>query len=393
MPSKVSREETPVFAVLRFMNGPLLGCEYGLEPGKTLFVVGSVGDLIVGEVIPEFPENTVVVPMPQGGINFEVIIDSGAADGFLLRVLTDAPEDRCHLFQDSCTAGDTRFLVRRRDDDWRVSLIESQAPLAIKVDKKVSSLAFIYWLSGLAALFSLVFASTAIWKSSKGDVLSTRVSAAIAGSIGKYQILRGHDDVEYVFAGSERDMAWGRQALIRADLYSRVTVSTLRREESRIVDLLRVTYPTLAFHRLRMEELTQPILMLSQNRTILTNEARGVLIEQIKRWMPYAETVVLDNWDDTTLEQQAGSGLDRLGISYSRARDNSRITFVAQGELTDVDLLNLQKYTKAFYRDFGSEYVHFTVELKDELLKNKSFKYGRNGYVKVTPKHWFFPNG
>ena len=106
--------------------------------------------------------------------------------------------------------------------------------------------------------------------------------------------------------------------------------------------------------------------------------------------MPYSEMVIVDKWDDAMLEQQARTGLDLIGITYLPKFDDHRITFLIQGDLTDVELLNLQKFTHNFYQYFGTEYIHFSVDLDDDWLKGKSFKYNGNGYVKLAPKHWFF---
>ncbi|WP_306461289.1 PrgH/EprH family type III secretion apparatus protein, partial [Pseudomonas fluorescens] len=44
-----------------------------------------------------------------------------------------------------------------------------------------------------------------------------------------------------------------------------------------------------------------------------------------------------------------------------------------------------------FNQQWGERYVHFAIELKDDWLKGKSFQYGPQGYVKMTPSSWYFP--
>ena len=43
------------------------------------------------------------------------------------------------------------------------------------------------------------------------------------------------------------------------------------------------------------------------------------------------------------------------------------------------------------YLQWGDRYVHFAIELKDDWMKGKSFQYGADGYIKMTPSSWYFP--
>ncbi|MEB0010305.1 PrgH/EprH family type III secretion apparatus protein [Glaciimonas sp. Gout2] len=389
MSSKLNAEKISEVAVLRFLNGPFHGCEYSLAEGRTLFVVGAMQDLIVCEVMPEFSNNTVVVPMPKGGINFEIILSSKVSDGFLFRILDDTSEDQQQLFQDACSAGTVRFSVRPPGVEWVNSIQKNKLLVEVAVDKK-SLLSTISWVGGLAVLFFIMTLIIVTRKSFKEDEYVTEVTSAISGSISEYKILKGRDSIVYVFANSDRDLAWGRQALIRRGLSDKVKISSLRLEESRINKLLQSTYPNLAFHRLNLDEVAKPVLMLSAERTTLTSEIRTILIERMMHWMPYSDMIILDKWDDAMIEKQARTGLDRIGITYLSKHDDRRITFLTKGDLTDVELLNLQRFTHNFYQYFGVEYVHFSVDLEDDWLKNKSFKYNGNDYVKMTSKHWLF---
>ncbi|KAF3999345.1 PrgH/EprH family type III secretion apparatus protein [Glaciimonas immobilis] len=376
---------------MRLLSGPLRGCEYSLEEGSTLFVVGFVEDLVASEVVPELPHNTVVVPMPKGGINFEIIHDGSVGDGFVLRLLGDTVEVQCRNYQEICIAGNVQFSVKQPADDWNRSIFDALSPALIAKKNSLSIPATRWGVGGAVALLITISIAIFIWSQNNNDKRTADVASVISGSLDDYQLAKGSDGNMYVFAENERDMAWGRQALLREGMSNTVKIASVKSEEARINQLLQATYPTLAFHRLKLDVATRPVLILSDERAMLAGESRRMLIGQMMRWMPYVETVIIDQWQDAMLEQKARAGLDRLGITYSSARDHGRLTLVTQGGLTDVDLLNLQKFTRNYYEKFGSRYVHFSVELKDDLLKDKSFKYGSHGYIKMTPRHWLFP--
>jgi len=78
-------------------------------------------------------------------------------------------------------------------------------------------------------------------------------------------------------------------------------------------------------------------------------------------------------------------------LPYHRSAQANSITFTVQGALADTELQAVRDYVSGFYRQWGDRYVHFEIELHDDWLKGKSFQYGPQGYIKMTPSSWYFP--
>ncbi len=91
------------------------------------------------------------------------------------------------------------------------------------------------------------------------------------------------------------------------------------------------------------------------------------------------------------LKNQAKTRLDRLGITYKTDVQPASVNYIVDGGINDVSLSQVKAMSDAFYQDYGTNYIHFAVELKDDWLKGKSFKYGPQGYVKMGKQHWYFP--
>jgi hypothetical protein len=54
-------------------------------------------------------------------------------------------------------------------------------------------------------------------------------------------------------------------------------------------------------------------------------------------------------------------------------------------------LQKIRGFVETFYRQWGTHYVHYLVEMEDDLRKGKSFEYGAMGsYIKTAPSHWDF---
>ncbi|MFC6841808.1 PrgH/EprH family type III secretion apparatus protein [Xanthomonas theicola] len=393
-------EHQHVKAVLRLLNGPLCGCEYRLGDGATLVVAAAASALLGSSgtqgggapaQMPDFPENAIVVAM-EGGRNFEIVIDDNARDGFWLRVLEPRLEERAQAYQKVCRVGALAFAVRPAQADWAPG-ISSGMPASCaegrRPPRRGTRLAKTQF--GAIAALALLALGLALWMMLKDDTRVASVAATVAGSSDQYRLLKGRDGAIHLFARSERDASWARQALAREGLAGSARVSTARAEEARLTKLLVETYPVVAFLRLKLDDPRKPVLVLSRQRGWIDGRTRQALTASLKAWMPYAQDIGIASWSDAMLDERARTGLDLLGIRYERVGNAGSVTYTVQSGLDDIELARLQEFTENFYRDFGARYVYFSVSLKDDWLKGKSFKYGAAGYVKLTPQHWFFP--
>jgi type III secretion system PrgH/EprH family protein len=385
------RDEAVECAVLRLLSGPLRGCEYALAEGRTLVVVGAPSELVGQGEHVDFPERTIVLPM-EGAGNFEILIYADARSDYRLRTLHPQLEERTQAFQQVCRVGSLDFVVRPAGSEWEPDIVEAKGRTDAAVAKSRRQIRLLTVLAGFVALVVLLVAGLTYWAHVQGERRVADVAAVVAGASSQYRLLKGRGDLIHLFAQNERDALWARQALTREGMAASAQVATLWGEEQRVSKLLQENYPAVAFHRLKLDDPARPMLILSWERTRLNKQVRQSLQGSLLGWMPYAQGVDMLNWSDELVDDQARSGLDRLGISYQRHSNVGSVTYVIASELSDVDLARLQQFTEVFYRDYGHRYVHFSVVLKDEKFKDKSFKYGGSAYFKLAQQHWFFPH-
>ena len=400
MTSSIETEGPDAKAVLRLLNGPLCGCEYHLRDGATLVVAGAANDLLGspetqdGEQpasMPVFPEHTIVVPM-EGGRNFEVIIDDNARDGFRLRTLDPEVEESVQDYQEICHVGTLAFAVRPPHEEWADGIVNAlPTPPIEENDRRRRVIWFAKILVGVIAVFALTASGLYLWNKFKSDKRVADAASVIAGATEQYRVLNGRDGAIYIFAKNERDASWARQAMSRQGMIGSARISTLRFEEARINQLLQASFPSLAFHRLKLGDPEKPVLVLSQERGQISSQMRKSLTASLNDWMPYAQSIDIISWSDAMLDAQAKRGLDQIGVDYERVANAGSVTYTVQKGLSDIDLARLQEFTEGFYRDFGTRFIYFSVALKDDPFKGKSYKYGGPGYIKLTQHHWFFP--
>jgi type III secretion system PrgH/EprH family protein len=338
-----SEMESPSgWAILRLLSGPLRGCEYRLTDSTTLVVTENVDALVGrggGVGVPEFPGNSIVIPM-MGGCNFEIFRDENLTDGFHLFVLEDVVEERVCHYLDECRVGLLSFSVRPDGMAWSSSFDPDQS---LSQAKKSDARSRMMWsrmmpaVLGSLVLFFFVGASFFLLKKFGEDRHVAEVSALIDGSVEPYRLAHGRDGLVYVFAENERDASWARQVLTREKMNKYTRVSTVKEEEARLDRLLFEKYPSLAFYRLRLTDPVNPTILLSKERSQLGDKEGQEVVASLITWMPYAEKIVKALWSDSLLDDRAKGGLDRMHLAYDRSDSVGSVTYRIQGDLSDSD--------------------------------------------------------
>ncbi|AXE31876.1 type III secretion system protein PrgH [Chromobacterium phragmitis] len=378
--------------VVRLLNSPLRGCEFTLQPGKTLFLVGPEAALIADGLPPVLPADTLFVPLAEGGVNFEVLLEDGASR---LRILGEPVVECDAPFNQALTIGALRLAMRPQHLPWQPEVlsgfdIQPAEPPAPSAERPMARAR--YGAFGFAALLAIALLSAGmhwLWNSPQRQM--AELSALLGDNGKRFQVMTGRDGVYYIAAADARDGVWARQSLLRGDFSEPVQVLEPVSEGARVSRWLADSRPELAFYRLLLDDPRQPQLWVSMQRSPLSDAEKQKLASQLGELMPYSDKVSIVPVDDELAAKQAEEGLSRQALPFTRNDQRDSVTFVIAGALDDGELQRARQFVDGYYRQWGARYVQFAVELKDDLLKGHSFQYGRQGYVKLSNGHWFFP--
>jgi type III secretion system PrgH/EprH family protein len=354
-----------------------------------LFIVAPV-DLLGKSTSPtSVPPGAIFIPLDQGGCNFEVLLDVAVPDGVTIRRLDEPAEARFCPFQRSESVGALQIALRAQDQDWSPESLGMQPPPALQDDtRRWARSSLVNWLGGGVVLGGLI-ASFGLW-SLPEPTPDADVRALIAGVSAEVEVVNGRDQVTYVFVSSERDAGWSRQVLMRNNLVSGKVL--VRDQERRRLEQLLVDHdPQLAWHALDLKDPSLPRLLISAQRNLLTPQMQTRLVNALLESAPYARDVAVQVQDDTLLANLAQEGLQRLSLVFSRVEHGDSVTFAIEGNVQDSELAAVRRYVDGFYQQWGDRYVHFAIDLKDDVLKGKSFQNGPQGYIKMTSSSWHFP--
>ncbi|ECG8591050.1 PrgH/EprH family type III secretion inner membrane ring protein [Salmonella enterica subsp. salamae] len=389
---ETSKEKTitsPGPYLVRLLNSSLNGCEFPLLTGRTLFVVGQSDVLTASGQLPDLPADSFFIPLEQGGINFEIQLDADASEIILHELREGNTHSRPVELNTPIQVGELLILVRPECEPWAPTQSE-KSDVAIKKKEPRYKNGIV---TALACFVILGIGTVGtIWILNSPQRQAAELDSLLGQEKERFQVLPGRDKILYVSAQNERDTLWARQVLARGDYDKNARVINENEENKRISLWLDIYYPQLAYYRLHFDDPRKPVFWLSRQRNDMSKKEIAVLRKKLTSLMPYADSINITLMNDATAAGQAEAGLKQLALPYSRKNHKGGVTFIIQGALDDVEILRARQFVDSYYQTWGGRYVQFAIELKDDWLKGRSFQYGAEGYIKMSPGHWYFPS-
>lgn len=375
--------------VVRLLNSVLRGCEFRLnEP--TLFVFSADENVVLQQHSSILPDNVIYIPMAGENTNFELIPPADNRDSLLVRELSE-PEvvEKTVPLQQVVEIGNLIFAVRHQHMCWDKAILDYQVaenkprPNPLRKTRNL-------WPALLSTLLIVSAAGGGWYYLNQQQRQINEISALIGKGAGDYVISVGRDNVNYVIVADKEAMNWTRQAFIKSPPSGKVKVINSSDEAERIASWLVQHRPAVKFHRVDFSQPRRPVLWLSQERSRLTPQEESALRAVLLEQLPWAKNIAFSGIGDHQIAADAENGLARIAQYFNKSSEKDSVTYLIRGEFNDAELEALRKFVTDFYQRWGNSYVNFAIELQDDPLKDKSFKYGDQGYIKLKPGHWFF---
>lgn len=383
--------------VIRLLNSPLRGCEFPLALGRTLFIVSNESELINFGLVPELPLDTIYIPLDEGGVNFEIIVNKDAdvdKDKILLSELSesDSSIDHTIYFNTPMKIGELNIAIRPENEEWSSEVLsEKEQKDNLKRMPKKCSFKLLRKVAFCSVLVVGIFVATYwIWNAPQRQV--AELNSLLGVEKQHFQVLLGRDNIFYIVAKDERRHLWARQVIARGGYEKEALVVDNENENKRLSEWLSNNYPAMPFYRLHLNNPKKPQFWISRQRTSLDPEQRKKLIAELMKVFPYAESIDIVSIDDNVAISQAENGLKLQALPYTINKGAQNFTFLIKGSLDDGEILRTRQFINEYTQKWGNNYVQFAIELKDDWLKGRSFQYGSEGYIKKNSSHWYYPS-
>lgn len=382
---------------LRLLNGMLSGVEFSLQAERTVFIIGESSDHSASAAdggVQAQADNCIYIPAETAGGSF-AIQRSAAPGDFSIEFLTSPTRSEAGRFQTPCAVGPLRFAVKPGADSWSDAVLNFNQQLPhggarSGMPLKTRGSLWLKALLSLVLISLLLAAGVALWPAPDARHDLQALNAMLQAPGHHFQVRQGRDRVFYVLADNEVDTAWGQQQVMRSGFDQPVRVLSVALEQARIGRWL--DQQQVGYFVLRLTSMAKPTLVLSLERNPADAASLRALQQNLLGLMPYAEKLELQRQSDLQVIAEAESRLGKLALSYSReGTPENGLVYVLKGEIDDGTLSQLRQQIGSFEQAYGERYVRFVLQQREDWLKGKSYKYGVDGYVQLSPRHWYFP--
>jgi type III secretion system PrgH/EprH family protein len=390
--------------VFKVLSGSMNGIEFSLGSHAYFMCTSAAaeGQENLARSL-EHAERTLYLPTTGAGHNFVVnLADQVTEEEFVVTVsYPDRQDTLTFAFNTICQVEGTYFALKREGEAWSEDVIKGVLPTATTTETEKVSNQTVAKSSGwkyqwvIATILIILLAGaggTMAWfkyGAAPGPDSATTMLKQLGNNAG-YSVQLGRDKTYYLFAQNNQLADWARRSMTRVHSTDAWKIVTPQEEETRLVRILDREH--IAYFTIRLNDLHAPTLVLSSTR----NATDPVTLKQIKKVLldgtPYAEKINIELKSDQDVLRLAEEGLVALGFDYQMTQSDSGVTLSTSMSSGDSRMAELNRFVAQFYRLWGRHYVHFSVELRDDALKEKSFKYGQDGYVNMGKSHWLFNN-
>lgn len=376
---------------LRLLNGVLNGCEFTIESSRAMVIACNS---LPGEslaTLNDLPADTIFLPINEHGVNFELVFDDNSE--FLIRELNESSTfERSGKYNAIMEVGELQFALKKSDEEWDESILQIKSSKIIKKNSFLSPKKkhyIVVYVTVATLLMGVLTISVNVYNNESNYM--RRLSQILANR--ELLFSDGRDHILYVIAKNHRKAIWANQVVERGDFSTaRVKIISPEHEIERVNLWLADNYPDLQYFRMQLGDSLIPILLLSRQRNILTEEEKEHLRKRLMNYLPYAKYLSIIEVDDFQLVKDAEQGLSSLGVKYNINKSGNHYSYNIKGELSDTQFIKVKYFINEFYRKWGGNFIVFNVSLGTDSLKNKSFSTGDVSFIKNSSIDWDFSN-
>lgn len=390
---------------LKILFGPMFGCELNLPADDYFFNIHPQikqnhigGDMQEGVTnMASFACKTLYIPCEVDSENLRISltekVEIDGKHGYQVDILGPdnigiAIIEENVFFQH----GSIRLALKKCHEEWSDEISTynwtkasppyfSDTLLEKTHNKKTKKYSFFFLT--LALFFVFIYIAWYDYWQRPSHVAS--LNTILAGSPAPLKIIKSDNKI-YVFGEGYQEMTWLHDVLYKLNETTNVTpIWTTRTRKEVIKKLHNKGFPVLQL------DLTLPEFPQLYTYRKLDNEQKAALKTEAHQSLPYAKRIDIFFKDKESLVKQAQHGLERFQILYRCVTTDSGFALIIKDDLSDSAINSLNTFITDFYNQWGDQIVSFSVNMNENILKDKSYLNAKEGYLFISPKHWYFP--
>lgn len=283
------------------------------------------------------------------------------------------------------------FALKKSSENWSENLLSHEKIVTTtneipKAGTNITLNKNNLLLSISLAILFIFSAACFLFYNNRADHQIVSLQESLSSAPGEFHIIPGNEGKVYIFTYVHQTLAWINQALYKLNRQADVTVLSEKKSREDILNLLlKNGIPVL---NINLKNPTTPLISLYDQGNQISSE---VMISAFREVLPFVQKIEITRYEKQDVISQARQGLDKLHVFYREVETTKGYSFIIHGAINDSTLSSLKKFISEYRKDWGSNLVNFSVNLNDDLLKDKSYLDAKNGYLFLNPNHWYFP--
>ncbi|MCW2474868.1 PrgH/EprH family type III secretion apparatus protein [Candidatus Symbiopectobacterium sp. NZEC151] len=391
---------------LKILFGPMYGCELNLPVDNYFFNIhpeikqsSTGGDMQEGVAnMASFACKTLYIPCEVDSDNLRLYLteklEIDGKSGYQVDIL--GPDNsQTVLIEENVffQQGNIRLALKKNHDKWSDEISTSNwvkanqtlslSDASLRRAKKDNLKTYSYSLLILTIFCICTYIAWYNYSQQSSQIVS--LNAVLAGSPAPLKIIKSDNQI-YVFGEGYQEIAWLHDVLYKLNETTKVTpIWTSRTRKEVIKKLHNKGFPILQL------DLTLPEFPQLYTYRKLDNEQETSLKTQAHQSLPYAKRIDVFFRDKESLVKQAQHGLERIQILYRCVTTDNGFALIIRDDLSDSAINALNIFITDFYNQWGDQIVSFSINMNENILKDKSYLNAKEGYLFISPTHWYFP--
>lgn len=391
---------------LKILFGPMFGCELNLPADNYFFNIhpqikqSNIDDDVQEGIanMASFACKTLYIPCEVDSENLRLYLteklEIDGKHGYQVDIL--GPDNsQTALIEENVffQQGNIRLALKKHHEEWsdeisthnwaKASQTHSSSESLSEKTKNKNTKKYSFFFLILTLFFVSIYLAWYNFSLQSSHIVS--LNTILAGSPAPLKIIKSDNDI-YIFGEGYQEITWLRDVLYKLNETTKVIpVWTSRTRKEVIKYLHNKGFPVLQL------DLTLPEFPQLYTYRKLDNEQETSLKTQAHKSLPYAKRIDVFFKDSESLVKQAQHGLERIQILYRCVTTDSGFALIIRDDLSDSALNALNIFITDFYNQWGDQIVSFSINMNENILKDKSYLNAKEGYLFISPKHWYFP--
>ncbi|CAO96956.1 PrgH/EprH family type III secretion apparatus protein [Erwinia tasmaniensis] len=394
---------------LKVLFGPMFGCELHLTDEDYFFIISSKNSLL--PVKPDSPlehahsthytHNTLYIPCDYPAPNILLRLSSlfhnerGSVVG--IEIYDSSEISITEIYENEVFVhGNILFAFKHSQEKWSEEIIgfKSQNTAINKNSlncytgasrKNFRSITFSLPIIMITLLVLVLIYLYNHFNNNQNqkEILNQIVSSTLT----PIAIVRSRDEQTiFVLVSQKHEMEWLKKKILIQVEKSRIIPLWIAQQKKTIVSqLIQLGYPVLQLdYSLPLHPVITVHEKLNKNKE---DSLKSVVLEKI----PYAiDTEVLFKSKEMLLAE-ARKGLVNLNIQFRQIEAGAGYSLIIRDAPSDLILHRLGEFIDSFQHKWGTEIINFSINQEEDWLFNKSYIDSKDGYLFLTPRHWYLP--